>query len=102
MNIDASLIMSQEHKLLLKATKRLENMPNLILLGPWNVAKLPIISFVIKCPSFFGHGLLHHNFVCTVLNDVFGIQSRGGCACAGNFLSCLNLIGGKFLFNNQF
>ena len=85
MNIDASLIMSQEHKLLLKATKRLENMPNLILLGPWNVAKLPIISFVIKCPSFFGHGLLHHNFVCTVLNDVFGIQSRGGCACAGNF-----------------
>ena len=87
MNIDASLIMSQEHKLLLKATKRLENMPNLIVLGPWNIAKLPIISFVIKCPSFFGQGLLHHNFVCTVLNDAFGIQSRGGCACAGKFLS---------------
>ncbi|EZG87452.1 PP-loop protein [Gregarina niphandrodes] len=26
---------------------------------------------------------LHHNFVCAVLNDVFGIQARPGCACAG-------------------
>lgn len=26
---------------------------------------------------------LHHNFVCAVLNDVFGIQARGGCPCSG-------------------
>lgn len=26
---------------------------------------------------------LHHNFVCAVLNDVFGIQARGGCSCTG-------------------
>src|SRR4029450_608785 len=26
---------------------------------------------------------LHHNFVVAVLNDLFGIQSRGGCSCAG-------------------
>jgi selenocysteine lyase/cysteine desulfurase len=28
---------------------------------------------------------LHHNFVVAVLNDLFGIQSRGGCACAGPY-----------------
>ena len=26
---------------------------------------------------------LHHNFVVTLLNDLFGIQCRGGCMCAG-------------------
>jgi hypothetical protein len=28
---------------------------------------------------------LHHNFVVALLNDVFGIQSRGGCSCAGPY-----------------
>ena len=28
---------------------------------------------------------LHHNFVSAVLNDLFGIQARGGCACAGPY-----------------
>jgi hypothetical protein len=28
---------------------------------------------------------LHHNFVVAVLNDLLGIQSRGGCACAGPY-----------------
>lgn len=26
---------------------------------------------------------LHPNFVCALLNDLFGVQSRGGCMCAG-------------------
>ena len=26
---------------------------------------------------------LHHNFVVALLNDLFGVQSRGGCSCAG-------------------
>ncbi len=30
-------------------------------------------------------GYLHHNFVCSLLNDLFGIQARGGCACAGPY-----------------
>ena len=28
---------------------------------------------------------LHHNYVVAVLNDLFGIQSRGGCSCAGPY-----------------
>jgi hypothetical protein len=29
--------------------------------------------------------LLHHNFVVAVLNDLFGVQARGGCSCAGPY-----------------
>ena len=83
LNIGSSLIMTQEHKIMLKASKRLEKMENLIPVGPRKALKLPIISFMIKCPPSFGQGFLHHNFVCSILNDVFGIQARGGCACAG-------------------
>ena len=42
---------------------------------------LPIFSFLVRVGSRF----LHHNFVCALLNDLFGIQSRGGCQCAGPF-----------------
>ncbi|OII77885.1 PP-loop family protein [Cryptosporidium andersoni] len=31
------------------------------------------------------HQYLHYNFVCALLNDIFGIQSRGGCSCAGPY-----------------
>ena len=40
------------------------------------------MSFVVKAPS---GRYLHHNFVVAVLNDLFGIQSRGGCSCAGPY-----------------
>lgn len=55
----------------------------LVLLGNIDVPRLPIFSFLIRHPQ---SGLfLHHNFVCAILNDVFGIQARGGCACAGPY-----------------
>ncbi|EER11780.1 cysteine desulfurylase, putative [Perkinsus marinus ATCC 50983] len=37
---------------------------------------------------------LHYNFVGCVLNDVFGIQARGGCACAGPYGEALLGLGG--------
>ena len=40
--------------------------------------KIPIYIFNIK----WNGKLLHYNFVCKLLNDLFGIQSRGGCSCA--------------------
>jgi hypothetical protein len=40
------------------------------------------VSFVIRAPS---GRYLHHNFVVALLNDLFGIQSRGGCSCAGPY-----------------
>ena len=40
-----------------------------------------------SCRSGSGHGgrYLHHNFVVALLNDLFGIQARGGCSCAGPY-----------------
>ena len=40
------------------------------------------MSFVVRAPS---GRYLHHNFVVALLNDLFGIQSRGGCSCAGPY-----------------
>ena len=40
------------------------------------------MSFVIRRP---GGRYLHHNFVVSLLHDLFGIQSRGGCSCAGPY-----------------
>lgn len=37
---------------------------------------LPIFSFLMKYDS---EKMIHHNFVSTLLNDLFGIQTRSGC-----------------------
>jgi hypothetical protein len=60
-----------------------EHAPNLVLLGRNENGRknLPIFSFLIR----FGERFLHYNYVCAVLNDDFGIQSRGGCQCAGPY-----------------
>jgi selenocysteine lyase/cysteine desulfurase len=51
-------------------------------LGNPRADRLSILSFVVRRP----HGrYLHHNYVVALLNDLFGIQSRGGCSCAGPY-----------------
>jgi selenocysteine lyase/cysteine desulfurase len=55
--------------------------PNLEILGNVAARRLSIVSFVVR----HGGRYLHHNFVVAVLNDLFGIQSRGGCSCAGPY-----------------
>ena len=71
---------SRQHR---RALALWENSSNLIILGNTAVSRLPIFSFVMRHPV---SGLmLHHNYVCALLNDLFGIQARGGCACAGPY-----------------
>ena len=55
--------------------------PRIGILGDTDVPRLSIISFVVR----FDDRYLHHNFVVAVLNDLFGIQARGGCSCAGPY-----------------
>jgi selenocysteine lyase/cysteine desulfurase len=55
--------------------------PNIELLGNLEAERLSIVSFVVR----HGPSYLHHNFVVALLNDLFGIQSRGGCSCAGPY-----------------
>jgi selenocysteine lyase/cysteine desulfurase len=87
----------------------LQTSPNIVLLGSSAAAyhsssRLPIISMLFKGPSQASSTpsssaaagaasssklkqgmLLHHSFVCKLLNDVYGIQARSGCSCAGSY-----------------
>lgn len=56
--------------------------PAIQILGNTDAERLSIVSFVLKAPS---GRYLHHNYVVALLNDLFGIQSRGGCSCAGPY-----------------
>nr|BDT35957.1 aminotransferase class V-fold PLP-dependent enzyme [Myxococcus sp. MH1] len=55
--------------------------PALRILGNPALPRLPIVSFLVR----HGDAYLHHNFVVALLNDLFGIQARGGCSCAGPY-----------------
>jgi len=75
-------ICMREHEINKRVTDRLLKIPNLFLLGNNRLAKIPIYSFLIK--STFGK-FLHPYYVAALLNDLFGIQSRAGCACAATY-----------------
>jgi selenocysteine lyase/cysteine desulfurase len=59
------------------ACARLRRHPRVRLYGPKSGPRLPILSFNV--------GALHHALVSTLLDDLFGIQSRAGCSCAGPY-----------------
>jgi selenocysteine lyase/cysteine desulfurase len=56
--------------------------PRIEILGNPDVERLAIVSLAIRDPR----GLLHSNFVVALLNDLFGIQTRNGCFCAGPYV----------------
>lgn len=55
--------------------------PNIRILGNEQSKRLSIVSFIVRHHDRY----LHHNFVVALLNDLFGIQARGGCSCAGPY-----------------
>ena len=75
-------IRAHEERLLARAVAAWRDEPAIEVLGNLDAPRLSIVSFVVRAPS--GHWL-HHNFVVAVLNDLFGVQSRGGCSCAGPY-----------------
>ena len=56
-------------------------------MGNTKLERLPIFTFLIKHEQSGFY--LHHNFVTRLLNDLFGIQTRSGCACAGPYAEYL-------------
>ncbi len=73
-NVGPEFIMAREEAIMNVVRERVKSMENLVILGNMDVPKLPILSFLIRVPSRLGQGFLHHNFICFILNDVFGIQ----------------------------
>jgi len=70
-------IRKREEELVKIAFKELIKIPNLHILADNIVHRLGIISF------YFND--IHFNMVVKLLNDRFGVQVRGGCACAGTY-----------------
>ncbi|UCF21435.1 MAG: aminotransferase class V-fold PLP-dependent enzyme, partial [Gemmatimonadota bacterium] len=70
-------ILAREEELLSLAFAGLRRIPRLHVLAGHIEERLAIISFYVEG--------LHYNLIVKLLNDRFGIQSRGGCSCAGTY-----------------
>jgi selenocysteine lyase/cysteine desulfurase len=80
--VGLDVIRAHEEDYLRRAVRSFQQEPTIEILGNLDAERLSILSFVVRAPS---GRYLHHNFVVAVLNDLFGIQSRGGCSCAGPY-----------------
>ncbi|MHA1192513.1 MAG: aminotransferase class V-fold PLP-dependent enzyme [Promethearchaeota archaeon] len=80
--IGISKIEEKELDYISRALKRLQKNNNIEILGPIDPHnRISIISFKIKHDDKYIHPKLTTN----LLNDLFGIQSRAGCMCAGSY-----------------
>jgi selenocysteine lyase/cysteine desulfurase len=70
-------ILAREKELVDYVFSRLKDIPNLNILAAQHENRLGVISFYINN--------LHYNLGVKLLNDRFGIQTRGGCSCAGTY-----------------
>ena len=71
-----------EGELIRMAIARLRRHPRIRLLGNLDAPRLAILSFLVRAND--GRHL-HPRLVARLLNDLFGIQARAGCACAGPY-----------------
>jgi len=80
--VGVAAIRAREEDLLHRALTRWRANPAIEILGDTGADRLAIVSFTVRAP---GGRQLHHNFLVALLNDLFGIQARGGCSCAGPY-----------------
>ncbi|NEW79005.1 MAG: aminotransferase class V-fold PLP-dependent enzyme [Gelidibacter sp.] len=70
-------ILAREHEIIEVVFEKLTKISNLQLLAGQHKDRLGVFSFFIENA--------HFNLVVKLLNDRFGIQTRGGCSCAGTY-----------------
>jgi hypothetical protein len=81
--VGVEVINKREHELTHRALASWGKDENIEILGnPDPGQRVGIISFNLKDDR---GNYLHHKFVTALLNDLFGIQSRAGCSCAGPY-----------------
>ena len=74
-------IRAREESFIKRAIASWSKNPRIQILGNLDAWRLSIVSFVVRHHDRY----LHHNFIVALLNDLFGIQARGGCSCAGPY-----------------
>ncbi|MFW5942830.1 MAG: aminotransferase class V-fold PLP-dependent enzyme, partial [Chloroflexota bacterium] len=75
MGVDA--MRAREEELLPRLFAGLRDIPDLHILADHVEQRLGIVSFYVE------H--IHYNLLVKLLNDRYGIQTRGGCSCAGTY-----------------
>lgn len=75
--MDTKLIRQREEELVQKAFEGFGKIKGMHILAQNIKNRLGIFSFFIES--------IHYNLIVKLLNDRFGIQTRGGCACAGTY-----------------
>ncbi len=70
-------ILEREHEILKHIFNELGGITNINILASQHTDRLGVVSFYIDD--------LHYNLGVKLLNDRFGIQTRGGCSCAGTY-----------------
>ncbi|NND52787.1 MAG: aminotransferase class V-fold PLP-dependent enzyme [Flavobacteriaceae bacterium] len=70
-------MLQREHEILEHVFDELGDVANINILAPQHTDRLGVISFYIDD--------LHYNLGVKLLNDRYGIQTRGGCSCAGTY-----------------
>lgn len=71
------LIREREHELVLRFMNGLKPIEGITVLAEQHTNRLGAVSFLTEG--------IHFNLAVRLLNDRFGIQMRGGCACAGTY-----------------
>lgn len=79
--VGSEAIREREEALIRRAIEAWEQEPAIGILGSPTLPRLSIVSFTVRHDGRY----LHHNLVVAILNDLLGIQSRGGCSCAGPY-----------------
>jgi selenocysteine lyase/cysteine desulfurase len=85
-------ILRREHDFARRALASWQRNPHIEILGSTQLERLPIIAFGVRHAG----RQLHANFVVALLSDLFGIQARSGCFCAGPYLHRLCGIDDEF------
>ncbi len=81
--VGVDVIYAREHELTQRVMKKWGENEFIDVLGnPDPGSRVGIISFNIR---YGGGKYLHHKLITVLLNDLFGIQSRAGCSCAGPY-----------------
>ena len=83
--VGVEAIRAREDSFIRRAIGRWSANPDLEILGNHDAERLSIVSFIVRHRDGETSRYLHHNFVVALLNDLFGIQARGGCSCAGPY-----------------
>ena len=84
--VGVEAIREREESHVRRALTAWQRNPNVDILGSTELPRLSIVSLGLRHPR----GMLHPHFVVAILNDLFGIQARGGCFCAGPYLQRLH------------